>query len=280
MEPVVNVDPNVLSLDLTPYKRVYISYGSSQREDRYMQDRPDFLLLMGVFPIVCISIDTDYPTYTQKEYEYDNPSEMYTLICVPTKSVAETIEITRQLLSKLTLIESLNPKNVFFANFIKYRRPNKIDEDTLEQLKELSRIVPLEYNYYDWCGFLLPYFIKKRKLSILSYKDVSVNRFLKELDINHKLADFSKALMRDNELREFADSYMKSKVKGEILYNSIRKCLLCIIPSMTQDQYDMHLNVEKEQKSEQTAEIEQKAGKTRRKRVKRRTKSYRNKYKN
>jgi hypothetical protein len=198
-----------------------------------MQDRPEFLMIMGVFPLICISIDTTYPIYKRKENSIDDTSETYTHICVPTKSVAETLEITRQLLAKLP---SIHPKNVFFANFIKYRNPNPIDDNVLKELKELPRIIPPEYNYYDWCGFMLPNFIKKRKLSIHLSTEISVDKFLERLYYSNKLNEFSVALMDDDALRKFSDAFMKGKDKGD-LYNSIRKCLLAV-RGITQDQHD------------------------------------------
>ena len=189
-----------------------------------MQDRPDFL--MGVFPLICISIDTMYPIY-----EMDvNPSKTYTHICVPTKSVAETLEITHQLLAKLDKLP-IHPKNVFFANFIKYRNPNRFDDDVLEELKKLPRMIPPKYNYYDWCGFMLPNFIKKPKLAIhfsTSIK-ISVDTFIQNLIDKKKLNEFSEVLMDDDALRTFSNALMKgNEVKGEILYNSIRKCFLAV----------------------------------------------------
>jgi hypothetical protein len=210
-----------VSLDLTPYKCVYISYGSKSYDGSSFQECPEFLKHLNTFPLICISIDAEFPSFNTEELEMTTIWDQvrpYTNVHIPTSSVKETIAITQQLLKQIDQL-TINSKHVFFVNFIKFRTLNKLEDIILQETEELPLVIPSKYNYYDWCGFDMPDFIqiRNKKLDFL----------LRSIE-SEKLSEFIIALKDDTELEDFCSKYKGNYEKGIVMYNLVRDGLLDI----------------------------------------------------
>lgn len=221
--PDIQGDTELDELDLTPYKCVYVSYGSKQHEDRFGQECPSFLgLLEDFYPLVCIAIDPSF-TFTMEERNAPySDDKKYMHITVPTKDIANTIRITDQIVRKL---EQNTLKACFFVNFIKFKRPNPIEERILKEAGEIKAHIP--YDYYEWGGFKYPNFIIKTAVNKkLCCGDVT--DFLEERYEPSRYAAFITAMADSKTLQRYL-----AKLKNPDLYASIENCLIDITPSMT-----------------------------------------------
>ena len=142
-----------LALDLSPYRCIYISFGSKNqtKEKPFYQDFPYFLVEINKYPLCVISID-DYPEFTNEERVIPfetNPRKRYTHITIPSHSMGETIHITKQLVELLD-----NESQVFFVNFIKYRNAQAHDaKPETEASHIVSHLGKFKDHYYHWYGF-------------------------------------------------------------------------------------------------------------------------------
>ncbi len=256
-------------IDLSSYNFIYISYGSKQNEieteirygtkstKKFYQQCPHFLSYLHTLPLLCISIDT-YDKFTIESRVIDlldGGDTTYKHVCVPTINMTTTIEHTDTLVTALKGTKSI----VFFVNFIKFKTEGNLDEQhTLKQSKKLPKLIPVQYNYYEWCGYSMPDFILKRnydKDQLLEiWKD---NKILEALNDDTKL---KKCLTARNALGK---------------YNDIRSGLLNITYDVTTDQieYIPGSLAEREKIERETIEREKEGGTKKRKRFRKKRKS-------
>ena len=147
------------TLNLSTYKCIYISFGSKNGKGNtpFYHDFPYFLEMINKYPLCTISID-DYPDYTKEDIvvphgaleDDEHPRKKYTRVTIPSRTMDETIRITKHLVALLDKTEA----QVFFVNFIKYR--DKTAHDSAPE-REAIRILPelgkFREHYYDWYGF-------------------------------------------------------------------------------------------------------------------------------
>ena len=144
-------------LDLSPYRCIYISFGSKNQTKvkPFYQDFPYFLEEINKYPLCVLSID-DYPEFTKEERDIPvdlhktKPRKRYTHITIPSHSMGETIHITKQLVELLDKTEA----QVFFVNFIKYRSTQAHDAGPeTEAIHIESHLGKFIDHYYHWYGF-------------------------------------------------------------------------------------------------------------------------------
>jgi len=204
-----------LALDLSPYRCIYISFGSKNQTKvkPFYQDFPYFLEAINKYPLCVISID-DYPEFTNEERDVpygiwedkDHPRKRYTHITIPSHSMDETIHITTQLVELLDKNES--ESQVFFVNFIKYRSKKAHDAGAETEATQIeSHLGKFKDHYYHWYGFgsFHDFIIKNnhflRVYMILYLKDKQNPDFLDVLKDDAALGEFKKInskLLRDN----------------------------------------------------------------------------------
>jgi len=215
-----------LALDLSPYRCIYISFGSKNQTKvkPFYQDFPYFLEAINKYPLCVISID-DYPEFTNEERDVpygiwedkDHPRKRYTHITIPSHSMDETIHITKQLVELLD-----NESQVFFVNFIKYR--SKIAHDArpeTEAMQLVSHLGKYRDNYYEWYGFgLFHDFIIKNTPSFESVKQIL---YFKD---NPNGTEFLKYLKNDG----------GTQPKAHVM---LRSNLIDITPTITPEQIEL-----------------------------------------
>jgi len=217
-----------LALDLSPYRCIYISFGSKNqtKEKRFYQDFPYFLEEINKYPLCVISID-DYPEFTNEErvipvdLHETKPRKRYTHITIPSHSMGETIHITKQLVELLDKNES----QVFFVNFIKYR--SKIAHDAKPETEATqieSHLGKYRDNYYEWYGFGLfhDFIIKNNEF----FKRVYMILYKND---NKKEQDFLGILKNDDALIEFFPK----------IFGILRDNVIDITPDITAKQVEL-----------------------------------------
>ncbi len=150
------------TLDLEPYKLIYISYGSmhigqKDETDTY-QTRPYFLRANGeiLSPYLCISIDA----YSEPRIHTRNE---YTLVQIPSRHISDLRPITEKLVSML----NQKPKNVriegvsqpyllYICNFIKFKHHSDGNgEIELEGNRIADYLGDYATHFYHWMGYSL-----------------------------------------------------------------------------------------------------------------------------
>jgi hypothetical protein len=197
-----------LALDLSPYRCIYISFGSKNQTKvkPFYQDFPYFLVEINKYPLCVISID-DYPEFTNEERVIPfetNPRKRYTHITIPSHSMGETIHITKQLVELLD-----NESQVFFVNFIKYRNTEAHDAGPETEARHIEdHLGKFKDHYYHWYGFgsFHDFIIKNNKfferVNMILYSKYKQNPdFLDVLKDDAALGEFkniNSKLLRDN----------------------------------------------------------------------------------
>ena len=215
-----------LALDLSSYRCIYISFGSKNQTHvkPFYQDFPYFLEEINKYPLCVISID-DYPEFTNEErvipvdLHETNPRKRYTHITIPSRSMDETIHITKQLVELLDKTEA----QVFFVNFIKYRSKQAHDaKPETEAMQILSHLGKYRDNYYDWYGFgsFHDFIIKNNKF----FKRVYMILYSKE-----QSRDFVGILKNDDALIE---NFPK-------IFDILRDNVIDITPTITAKQIEL-----------------------------------------
>lgn len=170
------------ALDLTPYKLIYISYGSMDFLKRTViqkgeivetfQNRPFILRTLtgeSLSPYLCITID-DYPN-VQVVHHKDGME--YTFVQIPSRHVLDLRPITEKLVTmldkkpkKITIDDAQYPYFLYIANFIKFRNHESGHMDASGKLMN-NGMIELEGNriadylgtyvshFYHWIGYNL-----------------------------------------------------------------------------------------------------------------------------
>ena len=171
------------ALDWTPYKLIYISYGSMDFLKRNeiqqgkvietFQNRPFFLRnYIGEFfsPYLCITID-DYPT-VHVEHRANRDGMKYTFVQIPSRQMSDLQPITEKLVAMLDrkpkevmIDDTPTPYFLYIANFIKFKVPtagNMVSGKLVtngEVESEGTRIADYLGDYashfYHWMGYSL-----------------------------------------------------------------------------------------------------------------------------
>ena len=143
-------------LDLSPYRCIYISYGSMDFQNRARiregemiktkQNFPYFIRDSDLYaPTICISID-DYPTYKIKV------KKDYTFVQIPSKNIHDIRPITEKLVS---LLDNSHFTYLYICNFIKFVEHESTGHRELEL--EGNNIVHYLGKYvthfYHWLGY-------------------------------------------------------------------------------------------------------------------------------
>jgi hypothetical protein len=224
------------TLDLTGYRCVYISFGSKEHPDitnpkPFYQKFPFFLEFINKYPLCAISID-QYDAFEKEEEDvpFDTwgvkPRKKYTRVDIPTRTMAQTIQITQQLVE---LLRKYKPEQVFFVNFIKYQNKDAHDAGPEQEAVAIERHLG-EYrdNYYEWYGFTLfrDFILKNPSRPIPIYADLKKVLAARDTPNN----PFLKLLKNDDKLRE--------KIRPE-LYEAIRTFFIDITPDITPNQYNL-----------------------------------------
>ena len=214
-----------LDLDLSSYKCIYISFGSMNGDGKkfFYHDFPYFLEEINKYPLCVISID-DYPRFAIEERVIpfnmidSKPRQRYTHITIPSRTMDNTIGITKKLVELL----DKNEAQVFFVNFIKYRSKTAHDAGPEQQAIQIeSHLGKYRDNYYHWYGFgLFEDFIIKNTPSFDRVKQIL---YFKD---NPKDRMFLEYLKNDEVLRN-----TQSKTQA-----MLRSHLIDITPTITQEQ--------------------------------------------
>ena len=239
LKEVSEVKDSLDTLDLSGYRCVYISFGSKHGDPRnpkpFYQKFPFFLEFINKYPLCAISIDK-YDKFEKKEEDvpFDTwgvkPRKKYTRVDIPTdtKTMAQTIQITQQL---VTLLSKYKPEQVFFVNFIKYADKDAHDAPPEKAAAAIEHHLG-EYrdNYYEWYAFnsIFNDFILKNPSTPIPMHD-TLKKVLAARDNPNN--PFLKLLKNDND-------ELRQKIRPE-LYEAIRAFLIDITPDITPDQYNL-----------------------------------------
>jgi hypothetical protein len=250
------LDDFLVSLDVTKYAAVYVSYGSRNIRDTeenqytFYQSNPFFLKNFG--PYLCIAIDpmfkgynyTDHPTFRfatipleemkdkeaielsdqTKESPDKTTHKNYTFFKL-SFSIKKVEEVTRKIVQLLDV-----KQRVFFVNFIKFVNPDAHDAAMGKYVNIEKYLGPFTKDYYDWGGYIYPnVIIKKNSTKIkTTMGDLDVSSLLSSTKIYNSFQEKDPSTILQ---RMYDDiSSKKGKFKNVIDEIDAQKALLqCVI---------------------------------------------------